>query len=61
MAMRRKRSSDRSGRRPLRSPGRPTVARREERVRFWARIAGGESSEALEFPQFSGQVGTEER
>ena len=46
MAMRRKRSSDRSGRRPLRSPGRPTVARREERSRFWARIAAGESNEA---------------
>ncbi len=46
MAMRRKRSSDWSGRRPLRSPGRPTVARREERSRFWARIAAEDSSEA---------------
>jgi IS30 family transposase len=46
MAMRRKRKSDRSGRDPIRSPGRPPVARREERYRFWAEIAAGESSEA---------------
>lgn len=27
------------------SPGRPSVARREDRVRFWEAIAGGVSSE----------------
>ena len=40
-----KRRSDRSGRAPLRSPGRPPVAAREERRRFWASIALGLSSE----------------
>jgi IS30 family transposase len=40
-----KRQSDRSGRAPLPSPGRPTVAGREERRRFWAAIAAGLSSE----------------
>ena len=40
-----KRRSDRSGRKPLPSPGRPPVAGREERVRFWAAIARGWSSE----------------
>ena len=34
-----------AGRGPMRSPGRPPVARREERQRFWAAIAGGLSSE----------------
>ena len=38
---RRKRRSDRSGRAPLRSPGRPPVAGRDERRRFWAAIAAG--------------------
>ena len=33
------------GRPALRSPGRPTVARREERQRFWRAIARGSSSE----------------
>ena len=28
----------------LRSPGRPPVARREDRVRFWEAIAGGVST-----------------
>jgi len=42
----RKRRSDRSGRGVLRSPGRPGVARREDRRRFWASIAAGLSSEA---------------
>ncbi len=42
----RKRRSDRSGRAVLRSPGRPGVARREDRRRFWASIAAGLSSEA---------------
>ena len=30
---------------PMRSPGRPSKARREDRVRFWEAIAGGVSSE----------------
>ncbi len=42
----RKRRSDRSGRGALRSPGRPGVAQREDRRRFWASIAAGLSSEA---------------
>ncbi len=41
----RKRRSDRSGREVMRSPGRPPVARREDRRRFWAVIAAGLSSE----------------
>jgi IS30 family transposase len=41
----RKRRSDRSGRGALPSPGRPSVARREDRQRFWAAIAAGCSSE----------------
>jgi len=41
----RKRSSDRSGRNKLRSPGRPKAARREQHVRFWQLIAEGLSSE----------------
>jgi IS30 family transposase len=40
-----KRRSDRSGRAPLRSPGRPPATRREDRVRFWSAIASGRSSE----------------
>src|SRR5215208_4802850 len=42
----RKRRSDRSRRAPLPSPGRPPVAGRDERRRFWAAIATGLSSEA---------------
>jgi IS30 family transposase len=34
-----------TGRPPMRSPGRPPVARREHRQRFWAAVAGGASSE----------------
>jgi hypothetical protein len=34
--MRRRRRSDRSGRAPLFSPGRPVVAPRDEQRRFWA-------------------------
>lgn len=34
-----------AGRRRMRSPGRPPVARREDRQRFWAAIARGLSSE----------------
>ncbi len=41
----RKRRSDRSGRGALRSPGRPSVARREDQCQFWAEIAAGRSSE----------------
>lgn len=40
-----KRRSDRSGRGALHSPGRPSVARREDHRRFWAAIAVGRSSE----------------
>src|SRR5258708_38301600 len=41
----RKGRSDRSGRGPLLSPGRPPVAGRDERRRFWAAIAAGMASE----------------
>src|SRR3954465_10825768 len=41
----RKRRSDRSGRAPLPSPGRPPVATRDQRRRFWAAIAAGLVSE----------------
>lgn len=41
-----KRQSARSNRDPLRSPGRPSVAGREEHLRFWAAIAAGRTSEA---------------
>jgi IS30 family transposase len=41
-----RRRSDRALRGKLRSPGRPGVARREHRRRFWAAIAAGVSSEA---------------
>src|SRR3954467_6529146 len=41
----RKRRSDRSGRGALPSPGRPSVARREDHRQFWAAIAAGRSSE----------------
>ena len=41
----RKRRSDRSGRAPLPSPGRPPVAGRDEGRRFWLAIATGMSSE----------------
>lgn len=40
-----KRKSDRAGRSKLRSPGRPEVARREDRRQFWRLIAQGRSSE----------------
>ena len=38
-------AATRAGRPPMRSPGRPPVARREHRQRFWAAIAAGLSSE----------------
>lgn len=41
----RKRRSDRCGRAPLPSPGRPPLAGREARRRFWAGIAAGVASE----------------
>ena len=41
----RRRRSDRATRAVMRSPGRPSVGRREERQRFWAAIARGVSSE----------------
>src|SRR4051794_41816084 len=41
----RKRRLDRSGRGALPSPGRPSVARREDRHQFWVLIAAGRSSE----------------
>src|ERR1019366_9906769 len=44
MQERRRRRSSASGRPPMRSPGRPPVARREERQRFWMAIANGLSS-----------------
>ena len=40
-----RRRSHRSGREALCSPGRPSVARREDRRRFWAAIAAGRTSE----------------
>lgn len=40
-----RRASDRAGRPPMRSPGRPPVGRLEHRQRFWAAIARGISSE----------------
>ncbi len=42
---RHRRHSDRSGRAPLFSPGRPVVAGRDEQRRFWAAIAAGMASE----------------
>jgi IS30 family transposase len=40
-----RRRADRALRAPMHSPGRPPVARREHRQRFWEAIAGGLSSE----------------
>src|SRR5215203_3997335 len=45
MGSSRRRRSHRAGRVPMRSPGRPSVARREHRQRFWAAIADGLSGE----------------
>jgi IS30 family transposase len=45
MGKSKRRRSDRAGRVPMRSPGRPSVARREDRQRFWAAIASGMSSD----------------
>ena len=44
---------------PVRSPGRPPVGRREDRVRFWAAIAGGRYPEmAVKDARVSWVVGT---
>src|SRR3954454_21627566 len=54
-----KRHSDRSGRVPLRSPGRPPAAQREERRQFWAAITTGQTSEdAASVAGVSPAVGT---
>ena len=54
-----KRRSDRSGRVPLRSPGRPPAAQREERRQFWAAITTGQTSEdAASVAGVSPAVGT---
>src|SRR6188472_4208571 len=45
MGQPRRRRSDRAGRAPMRSPGRPGVGRREERQRFLAAIADGMASD----------------
>ena len=37
--------TERTGRAPMRSPGRPAVNQRDAQQAFWARIAGGASSE----------------
>src|SRR3954471_15430801 len=53
-----RRRSDRALRAPMRSPGRPSVARREDRQRFWAAIAEGVASDrAGVFAGVSGVVG----
>jgi IS30 family transposase len=46
VSQRKRRKSDRAGRPPMRSPGKPPTGRREHRVRFWAAIARGVSSES---------------
>jgi IS30 family transposase len=59
MGASRQRRSDRAGRGPIRSPGRPTVGRREHRQRFWKAIAcGGSSWEAAREAGVSQPVGT---
>lgn len=45
MQKRKRRKSDRAGRPRMRSPGRPSVARREEQQQFWKAIAQGLTSE----------------
>ena len=44
MGTSKRRRSDRAGRGPIRSPGRPTAERREHRQAFWKAIARGVSS-----------------
>lgn len=45
MGASKRRRSDRAGRGPIRSPGRPTAGRREHRQAFWKAIARGLTSE----------------
>src|ERR1019366_7316245 len=45
MGLSKRRRSDRAGRAPMYSPGRPSVARREDRQRFWVAVARGLSSD----------------
>ncbi len=45
MQQRKRRASDRAQRARMRSPGRPPVARREDRQQFWAAIAKGLTTE----------------
>ena len=59
MGTKRSRSSSRAGRPRMRSPGRPTVGRREHRQRFWEAVARGASSEdAAIAADVSAPVGT---
>src|SRR4030088_1417681 len=59
MAKPKRRRSDRALRARMQSPGRPPVARREDRQRFWAAIAQGLTSEdAGGAAGISGVVGT---
>ena len=59
MQQRKRRRADRALRARMRSPGRPPVARREDRQRFWAAIAKGLTSEdAGVAAGISGVVGT---
>ena len=44
MGASKRRRSDRAGRGPIRSPGRPTAGRREHRQQFWKAVARGVSS-----------------
>jgi IS30 family transposase len=46
VSQRKRRKSDRAGRPLMRSPGKPPTGRREHRVRFWAAISRGVSSES---------------
>ena len=59
MGTSKRRRSDRAGRLPMPSPGRPPVGRREHRQRFWEAIARGLSSEESGVvPGVSPAVGT---
>lgn len=59
MGVSKRRRSERAGRGPMRSPGRPTAGRREHRQAFWKAIARGASSwEAAREAGVSEPVGT---
>lgn len=59
MGVSKRRRSDRAGRGPMRSPGRPTAGRREHRQAFWKAVARGASSwEAAREAGVSEPVGT---